>query len=57
MFSTQWIRSPGYELDWSSVAPDALMVATIYAAQGVTDQLADFFEQMIEQPQMGRRMT
>ena len=57
IFFTQWIRSLGYEVDLSSVDPDAFMIATIYAAQGVMDQLADFFEQMIEQPQMEMRTT
>ncbi len=57
VFFTQWIRSLGYDLDWSSVDPDAFMIATIYAAQGVMDQLVDFFERTIEQPQMGMRMT
>ena len=57
VFFTQWIRSLGYDLDLSSVDPDAFMIATIYAAQGVMDQLVDFFEQTIEWPQMGMRMT
>ena len=57
VFFMQWIRSLGYDLDWSCIDPDAFMVATIYAAQGVMDQLVDFFEQTIEQPQMGMRMT
>ena len=57
VFFTQWIRSLGYDLDWSRIDPDAFMVATIYAAQGGMDQLVDFFEQAIEQPQMGMRMT
>lgn len=57
VFFTQWIRSLGYDLDLSSVDPDAFMIATIYAAQGVMDQLVDFFEQTIERPQMGMRMT
>ena len=57
VFFTQWIRSLGYDLDWSRIDPDAFMVATIYAAQGGMDQLDDFFEQAIEQPQMGMRMT
>ena len=35
VFFTQWIRSLGYDLDLSSVDPDAFMIATIYAAQGV----------------------
>ena len=57
IFFTQWIRSLGYDFDLSSVDPDAFMIATTYAAQGVMDQLADFFEQMIEQPQMEMRTT
>ena len=57
VFFTQWIRSLGYDLDLSSVDPDAFMIATIYAAQGVMDQLVDFFEQTIEWPQIGMRMT
>ena len=57
IFFTQWIRSLGYDFDLSSVDPDAFMIATIYAAQGVMDQPADFFEQMIEQPQMEMRTT
>ena len=57
IFFTQWIRSLGYDFDLSSVDPDAFMIATIYAAQGVMDQLADFFERTIERPQMGMRMN
>ena len=57
IFFTQWIRSLGYDFDLSSVDPDAFMIATIYAAQGVMDQLADFFEQMIDQPQIEMRTT
>jgi len=41
----------------SSVDPDAFIIATIYAAQGVMDQLVDFFEQTIAQPQMGMSIT
>ena len=55
VFFTQWIRSLGYDLDLSSVDPDAFMVATIYAAQGVMDQLINFFERAIEQPEMDTR--
>ena len=53
----QWIRSLGYALDWISVDPDVVMIATIYVAQGVMDQLVDFFEQTIEQPQIGMEMN
>jgi len=50
VFFTQWIRSLGCDFDLSPVDPDAFMIATIYAAQGVMDQLVDFFEQTIERP-------
>ena len=46
-----------HTVNLSSVDPDAFMIATIYAAQGVMDQLVDFFEQTIERPQMGMQMT
>ena len=55
VFFTQWIRSLGYDLDLSSVDPDAFVVATIYAAQGVMDQLINFFEWSIEWPEMDTR--
>ena len=38
-FLTQLIRSAGYDLNWSEVDGDLLMIATIQAAQGVTDLL------------------
>ena len=57
VFFTQWIRSLGYDLDLSSVDPDGFMIATIHAAQGVMDQLINFFERAIEQPGMDMRMT
>ena len=57
VFFTQWIRSLGCDFDLSPVDPDAFMIATVYAAQGVMDQLVDFFEQTIERPQMGMRMN
>lgn len=48
IFFTQWIRSLGYDFNLNSVDADAFIIATIYAAQGVMDQLVDFFEQTIE---------
>ena len=38
-FLTQLIRSAGHDLNWSEVDGDLLMIATIQAAQGVTDLL------------------
>ena len=50
IFFVQWIRHLGYEFDLAETDPDAFMVATIYAAQGVMDQLVDFFEEAIQVP-------
>ena len=47
IFFTQWIRSLGYDFDLSSVDPDAFMIATIYAAQEVMDQLVDFLSRRL----------
>lgn len=52
VFFTQWIRYLGYELDLSSVDPNTFMISTIYAAQGVMDQLVSFFEETIQFPSM-----
>ena len=38
-FLTQLIRSAGYDLNWSEVDGDLLMIATIQSAHGVTDLL------------------
>lgn len=38
-FLTQLIRSAGYGINWADVDGDLLMIATIQAAQGVTDLL------------------
>ena len=35
----QLIRSAGYDINWSDVDGDLLMIATIQSAQGVTDLL------------------
>lgn len=46
---TQFIRSTGYDIDFSDIDGDLLMVATIQAASGVTDLLCDIFGQAIKQ--------
>ena len=48
----QWIQHLGYEFALADVDPDTFMIATIYAAQGVMDQLIDFFEDAIQIPHM-----
>lgn len=50
IFFAQWIQHLGYEFSLADVDPDAFMVATIYAAQGIMDQLVDFFEDAIQIP-------
>ena len=42
-FLTQLIRNAGYDIDFSEMEPDELMIATIFSAQGVTDQLRELF--------------
>ena len=42
-FLTQLIRSAGYDINWAGVDGDLLMIATIQAAQGVTDLLRQVF--------------
>ena len=43
MFLAQLIRAAGYELNFSDVDSDLLMLATIQAAQGVTNLLKQIF--------------
>lgn len=42
-FLTQLIRSAGYDINWADIDGDLLMIATIQAAQGVTDLLRQVF--------------
>lgn len=56
-FFTQWIQYLGYDLDLTLADPDEFMIATIRAAQGVLDPLVDFFEKLIQSPQMNMGMT
>lgn len=46
-FLTQLIRSSGYDIHWSEVDTDLLMIATIQAANGVTDLLKDVLDKGI----------
>ena len=47
MFLAQLIRAAGYELNFSDVDGDLLMLATIQAAQGVTNLLKQIFSDTI----------
>lgn len=47
LFFTLLIRRAGYEIDFERCDMDELMIATIYAAQGVVDYLRGFFEREI----------
>ena len=49
LFFTLLIRRAGYEIDFERCDMDELMIATIYAAQGVMDYLRGFFEREIQQ--------
>ena len=43
LFFTLLIRRAGYQINFSECDTDELMMATIFAAQGVKDPLVDFF--------------
>ncbi|MBQ9044889.1 MAG: Fic family protein [Oscillospiraceae bacterium] len=47
VFFTQLIRNAGYDIDFSAIDPDELMIATIYAANGVEDHLRRIFSEAI----------
>ncbi len=47
LFFVHLIRAYGYDIDFSNVDTDFLMLATIYAAQGVKDHLVAFFRESI----------
>ena len=43
-FMTQLIQKAGYDIDFSEIDSDELMIATIYAAQGIKDLMVAFFQ-------------
>ena len=47
LFITLVIRAAGYEINFAAPDPDELMIATIFAAQGVDEQLKNFFKKNI----------
>lgn len=52
IFFRQWVKHQlGFDIDFSLVDPDDFMIATIYAAQGVMDDLIDIFSELIEPTQ------
>lgn len=48
VFLTQLIRHAGYTIDFGSVDMEELMIATIHAANGVTDYVERIFREAIE---------
>jgi cell filamentation protein len=47
LFISQLVRSAGYEFNFSDIDVDLLMVATIQAAQGVSDLLRKVFDEAV----------
>ena len=45
IFISQLIRYAGYDIDFSAIDPDELMIATIQSANGVRDNLFRLFQQ------------
>ena len=57
VFFTQLIRSYEYDINFSEIDTDELMVATIQASGGVLDHLTDFFREAITKPHQDFNMT
>ena len=51
IYFTQLIRHYGYDINFSEVDTDELMIATIQASQGVMDFLIEFFKEAITVPE------
>ena len=47
VFFMQLIRNAGYDIDYTAMQSDILMIGSIQAASGVMDMLKDFFENNI----------
>ncbi len=50
-FITMLVQKAGYDIDFSTIDPDELMIATIYAAQGTPDLLTAFFHEHLTRSQ------
>lgn len=51
IYFTQLIRHYGYDINFSDVDTDELMIATLQASQGVMDFLIEFFKEAITVPE------
>ena len=47
VFFMQLIRNAGYDIDYTAMRSDILMIGSIQASSGVIDMLKDFFENNI----------
>lgn len=47
IFLTQLIRKNGYNINFSEIDPDYLIIATIQSAQGINDNLTELFKKSI----------
>ena len=48
VFFTQLIRASGYDIDYSELNSELLMIGSIQAASGVMDNLVAFFDENIK---------
>ena len=55
-FFTQLIRHFGYDINFSEEDTDFLMIATVYASQGIMDHLIQFFTDAIFEQEQGLSM-
>lgn len=56
VFIAQLIRNAGYEIDFSEIDSDDLMLCTIQASNGVIDNLKALFKEAISEPKTGITM-
>lgn len=55
IYFAQLLRYYGYDINFSDVDADELMIATIQASQGVLDLLVDFFRRSIIVPEQSKK--
>lgn len=48
VFLAQLAQNAGYRLDFACIDPDELMIATIYSAQGMDEQLKELFFKIVK---------
>lgn len=48
IYFRQWANHVGFDIDFSTIDADRFMIAVIFAAQGVMDELVKIFDELLE---------